>query len=193
MKIAGVDEVGRGPLAGPVVAAAVILPEDCEIPGMTDSKRMTPAARERVFARLCELDVAIGIGMVEADEIDRINILQATYKAMRLAVAALPIPPDEVLVDGLPVPNLYRVCRNLVRGDALCPAISAASVVAKVTRDRLMTGRYQKEFPLYQFARHKGYGTPEHLEALREHGPCILHRRSFAPVAQCVLRFEESV
>jgi ribonuclease HII len=191
LRLAGVDEAGRGPLAGPVVAAAVILPEDCTIKGIADSKKLTMAARERVFEQLISGISDIGIGIVEADEIDRINILQATYKAMRLAVAALPVSPDTVIVDGLPVPHLHRNCQNLIKGDALCPAISAASIIAKVTRDRLMCGRYHEAFPEYNFAQHKGYGTPEHLAALQEFGPCPIHRRSFAPVGQCLLPFNE--
>lgn len=192
--IAGVDEAGRGPLAGPVVAAAVILPEGWELRGITDSKAMTPAGRETAFERLCasEGGVAFGVGIAEPPEIDRINILRATHEAMRRAVAALPLAPDAVLVDGLPVPNLHTVCRALVKGDSLSASISAASIIAKVTRDRLMCGLYHERYPAYDFARHKGYPTPDHLEALRQHGPCEIHRRSFGPVAQCALCFDEA-
>jgi len=191
-RVAGVDEAGRGPLAGPVVAAAVVLPEGFDPEGIADSKALSPASRERSYARLCVEVPLIGVGIIPADEIDRLNILRATHRAMRLAVVALPVAPDVVFVDGLPVPGLYEDCRNLVKGDARCLSIAAASIIAKVTRDRLMCGEYHERYPEYDFARHKGYPTPEHLAALLEHGPCPLHRRSFAPVAQAALRFDEA-
>jgi ribonuclease HII len=189
-RVAGVDEAGRGPLAGPVVAAAVVLPEGFDPEGIADSKALSPACRERAYERLCAEAPLIGVGIVPADEIDRLNILRATHRAMRLAVMALPEPPDVVFVDGLPVLGLHDDCRNLIKGDARCLSIAAASIIAKVTRDRLMCGEYHERYPEYDFARHKGYPTPEHLAALLEHGPCPLHRRSFAPVAQATLRFE---
>lgn len=190
--IAGVDEAGRGPLAGPVIAAAIVLPEDFDLTGITDSKKLTHTAREAAYGRLCETPgVLIGVGSMDAPEIDRLNILRATHQAMRLAVQNLPLGPDVVLVDGLPVGNLHEDCRNLVKGDSLSASIAAASIVAKVTRDRMMCGLYHEQYPAYNFSRHKGYGTAEHLAALTLHGPCPLHRRSFAPVAQCALRFEE--
>jgi len=190
--VAGVDEAGRGPLAGPVVAAAVILPaEGFDASGITDSKKLTPAMRDRLFERLCaDTAVKTSVGIVDAEEIDRLNILRATHHAMRLALKSLAIAPDIVLVDGLPVPNLHPRCQALVKGDSLSISIAAASIIAKVTRDRLMTGEYHTQYPQYDFARHKGYGTPDHLAALAEHGPCALHRRTFAPVSQQALRFD---
>ena len=185
VRVAGVDEAGRGPLAGPVVAAAVILPPDFDGEGIADSKTLSPAARERAEARIRAGAIAVGVGIVEAEEIDRINILRATHRAMRLAVAALDPPADAVLVDGLPVPDLHADCAALVKGDARCLAIAAASIIAKVTRDRLLCA-YDRAYPHYGFARHKGYPSPEHLRALAEHGPCPLHRRPFAPVARCL-------
>lgn len=186
--VAGVDEAGRGPLAGPVVAAAVILPTDFDTTGITDSKKMTAAAREAAYTRICAV-AQVGVSIVDADEIDRINILRATHEAMRRALAALSQAPESVLVDGLPVPNLHENCTAVVKGDSLHACISAASIVAKVTRDRLMVD-YDITYPQYGFARHKGYGTRVHLTALAEHGPCILHRRTFAPVLQLALKFE---
>jgi ribonuclease HII len=188
--IAGVDEAGRGPLAGPVVAAAVVLPEGFDLSGINDSKKLTEAARERALERIRAEALSVGVGIVHADEIDRLNILRATHRAMRLAVDALTPAPDAVFVDGLPVPGLHPDCRSLVKGDSRCASIAAASIVAKVTRDRLMTGEYHARYPEYNFARHKGYPSPEHLAALAAHGPCPLHRRSFGPVAQVALRFD---
>ena len=189
-RVAGVDEAGRGPLAGPVVAAAVILPEGFDPTGVGDSKKLSADARERAFARIIA-EAQYGVALVHADEIDRINILRATHEAMRRAVAALPIAPDTVYVDGLPVPHLHEDCRNLIKGDSLCRSIAAASIVAKVTRDRLLCGEYETRHPEYGFARHKGYPTREHLAALQEHGPCPLHRVTFGPVAQRILRREK--
>jgi ribonuclease HII len=183
--IAGVDEVGRGPLAGPVVAACVVLPERFSVEGIGDSKRLTERQRERAYTRILAEAVAWGLGQVEAGEIDRINILRATHLAMRHAMAALPDGhrPTVVLVDGLRVHGLP--CpdqRPIVKGDSLSASIAAASIVAKVTRDRQMI-EAAVTYPEYGFAGHKGYGAPVHLEALRRHGPCPLHRRSFSPVA----------
>ncbi len=189
--IAGVDEAGRGPLAGPVVAAAVILPfGGFEAAGINDSKKLSPASRERAFARIMESAVAVGIGIVDAPDIDRLNILRATHHAMRLAVADLRVAPHAVFVDGLPVRDLHPRCTALVKGDSRCLSIGAASIIAKVTRDRLMCGMYHERFPLYDFPRHKGYPTPEHLAALELHGPCIIHRYSFGPVAQKAMNLE---
>ncbi|GAB4464821.1 MAG: ribonuclease HII [Armatimonadaceae bacterium] len=187
---AGVDEVGLGPLAGPVVAVALLLPDDFDTAGITDSKKMTEAAREKAYIRILDAGT-VGIGIVDADEIDRRNILNATHHAMRLALTALPSPPVRVLVDGLPVPDLHPNCEAIVKGDLRCSLIAAASVVAKVTRDRLMC-EYHTLYPEYGFNRHKGYGTRLHLAALQENGPCPLHRRSFAPVSQLCLRFPEA-
>lgn len=181
--IAGLDEVGRGPLAGPVVAACVILPDGFDLDGIRDSKTLSARQRERANVRIRASALAIGIGQVEAPVIDQINILQATRRAMREALGQIAIPFDLVLVDGLPVSDLpCPVQRALVGGDGQSASIAAASIIAKVFRDRLMT-EYDAEFPHYGFAGHKGYGAAKHLAALREHGPCPLHRRSFAPVA----------
>jgi ribonuclease HII len=182
--VAGVDEAGRGPLAGPVVAAAVILPDDCAIEGLNDSKKLTAKKREHFHAMLTvRADIHWGIGQADVAEIDRLNILRATHLAMARAVAALPRKPDHALVDGLPVRGLTVPHTALVAGDTLSLSIAAASIIAKVTRDRLMTA-LDAEYPQYGFARHKGYGVREHLEALRSHGPSPVHRRSFQPVAQ---------
>lgn len=182
-RIAGVDEVGRGPLAGPVVAAAVILPPEFSHPVLTDSKQLTERQRERLHDELKGIaGVVWSVAVVEVDEIDRINILRATHEAMRRAVAALASSPDHVLIDGLPVQPFPLPQTALVGGDGLSFSIAAASVIAKVTRDRLMR-QLDAEHPAYGFAQHKGYGTPAHLAKLRAHGPCAIHRRSFAPVA----------
>lgn len=181
--IAGLDEVGRGPLAGPVVVACVVLPDDFGLTGIADSKKLSERQRERAFTRIMAEALAVGFGQVDADEIDRINILRATHEAMRRALRALPLSPTLVLVDGLPVPALpCPAARFLVGGDGVSASIAAASIVAKVTRDRQMIDA-DVRWPEYGFAGHKGYGAPKHLAALREHGPCPLHRRSFAPVA----------
>ena len=190
--IAGIDEAGRGPLAGPVVAAAVILPEKCRIRGLNDSKQLTEKQREAIFEKLMErTDITWAAAIVESEEIDRINILRATHEAMRRAVAVLGVPPDHVLIDGLPVHPFPLPQEALVGGDALSASIAAASVIAKVTRDRLMVERSQL-YPEYGFAQHKGYGTPQHLAALKQHGPCSLHRRTFLPVAQSEFSFAEA-
>jgi ribonuclease HII len=188
-RVAGVDEAGRGPLAGPVVAAAVIFPRDwiCrglprELAGLNDSKQLTPARRESFFAFLtASAEIQFALAATGPAEIDKINILRATHRAMNAALAALPAPPDHVLVDGLPVPSIPFPQTALVKGDALSYSIAAASVLAKVTRDRAML-EWDRRYPGYGFARHKGYGTPEHLAALVRFGPCPIHRRSFAPV-----------
>lgn len=181
-RIAGVDEAGRGPLAGPVLVAAVILDPKRPIEGLDDSKVLTEARREALFTLIVERALDYAIISVEADEIDRVNIFQATLLGMARAVAALKHAPDSALIDGKHVPkNLSVPGRAIVDGDALEPAISAASILAKVTRDRAMRD-YCARFPGYGFSAHKGYGTPEHLAALEKLGPCPLHRRSFAPV-----------
>ena len=181
--VAGVDEAGRGPLAGPVIAAAVILPVGVPLPGVFDSKALTPKRREELFDELHALDgIDIGVGRVDAPEIDRLNILRATHLAMRLALENLR-EVDFALVDGLPVPGLPVPSRNLVKGDARCAAIAAASIVAKVTRDRIMV-EADREFPGYGFAAHKGYGCAAHVEALKKLGATPLHRRSFRPVRE---------
>lgn len=184
--VAGVDEAGRGPLAGPVVAAAAILPREFRHKTLNDSKQLLPEQREEIFAELTlnpEIRWAVGISEVEV--IDTYNILRATHRAMVLALDALPVRPDFVLVDGLPVKAIRIRQRAIVGGDAKSFSIAAASVIAKVTRDRLML-KLHDQFPQYNFAQHKGYGTPEHLAALAQHGASPVHRRSFAPVRQTI-------
>jgi ribonuclease HII len=176
--VAGVDEVGRGCLAGPVVAAAVILPEDCVLPGLDDSKKIDAACRERLDAYVRGCAIAVGVGVVEAREIDSRDILRASLSAMRIAVEALRPEPDAVLLDAVAIPGLRRPQLPVVHGDALCSAIAAASIVAKVYRDRLLED-LARSYPAYGFERHKGYGTPEHWEALRAAGPCPEHRLTF--------------
>jgi len=184
--IAGVDEAGRGPLAGPVVAAAVILPDLPELPGVFDSKQLTDAERRLLRDELLALP-GIVCAVAESDNavIDEINILNATHRAMRQAVLDLEKPADFVLVDGLPVKGFAVPCRNLVKGDALSASIAAASILAKVHRDELME-RFDAVYPGYGFADHKGYGTAEHLEALRRLGPSPIHRTSFRPVRDLI-------
>ena len=182
--VAGIDEAGRGPLAGPVVAAAVVFLEHEAPDGLDDSKKLTASRREALYESLADNPgVVWAVSVQGSDVVDRINILQATHRAMREAVAALNRQIDHALIDGLPVKNFPTPQTALVGGDALSFSIAAASIMAKVTRDRLMH-EADSTFPQYGFRNHKGYGTPEHLAALREHGPCPLHRISFAPVAQ---------
>jgi ribonuclease HII len=186
--VAGVDEAGRGPLAGPVVAAAVILDPKRRIRGLADSKVLTPERREELAILIRERSVAWATGSADVDEIDRINIFHATMLAMSRAVAALPVPPEEALIDGNACPALACRVRAIVKGDRDVKAISAASIIAKTTRDALLR-ELDKVYPAYGFAQHKGYGTPEHLAALERHGPCAIHRRSFAPVVQSEFDF----
>ncbi len=181
--VAGVDEAGRGPLAGPVVAAAVVLPRELPFDGIDDSKKLTAARRDELFALIHGHALAIGVGSSSEKVIDDINILRATHAAMRQAVAALGIEPDHLLIDGDPVPDLPAPQTAIHRGDEQSAAIAAASIVAKVTRDRLLV-EYDTTYPGYGFARHKGYGTPDHMAALTRLGPCEIHRRSFAPVLE---------
>lgn len=185
--VAGIDEAGRGPLAGPVVAAAVILPRGFRHGSLDDSKKLTSRTREAIFAELTTReDILWACAVVDAAEIDRLNILRATHEAMRRAVAQLAPQPTHALIDGLPV-NPFPIPQTaLVGGDALSFSIAAASVIAKVTRDRMMV-TFDAEHPGYEFARHKGYGTPQHLAALKKHGPCPIHRRTFLPVRQAEL------
>ncbi len=184
--IAGIDEAGRGPLAGPVVAAAVIIPDDFTHPSLNDSKKLTARMRDRLYVELTD-DPRIqwAVAAIESDEIDRLNILRATHEAMRRAVTALRTPPDHVLIDGRPVRPFPITQTALVGGDGLSFSIAAASVIAKVTRDRLMAAM-DVQHPGYDFAQHKGYGTALHLAKLRTHGPCPIHRRSFRPVQQAL-------
>ena len=183
---AGVDEAGRGPLAGPVVAAAVILDDLQPIKGLADSKVLTALRREKLYDEIRAKALCCSIAMATVEEIDSLNILQATMLAMRRAVEGLRLKPVKVLVDGNRLPTLSILAEAVVKGDALIPAISAASILAKVHRDRWCE-QFHLEYPQYGFAGHKGYGTAEHLAALREHGACPQHRRSFSPVAE-VLR-----
>ena len=180
--MAGVDEAGRGPLAGPVVAAAVILDDKRRIRGLADSKVLTPLQRDRLFDQIREKALCCAVGEASVAEIDTLNILHATMLAMKRAVDGLRLKPAKVLVDGNRLPRIDVLCEAIVGGDAKVKSISAASIVAKVTRDRMLA-QLHEEFPQYGFAAHKGYGTPEHLEALRQHGPCVHHRRYFSPVA----------
>jgi ribonuclease HII len=182
--IAGIDEAGRGPLAGPVVAAAVILPDGFSHEKLTDSKKLTEPQRETIYLELTSrADICWTASVSEPDEIDRINILRATHQAMRRAAAALATLPQHVLIDGLPVLPFPFPQTAIVKGDAKSFSIAAASVIAKVTRDRIML-EMDALYPVYGFAQHKGYGTGLHLERLRKHGPSPIHRKTFAPVAK---------
>jgi len=181
--VAGVDEAGRGPLAGPVVAAAVILDDLRPIRGLKDSKELTPRMRERLFDEIRAKALCCGVGVASVTEIDTINILQATLLAMRRAVEGLRLKPAKVLVDGNQLPILTVHAEAIIGGDAKIKSISAASIIAKVHRDRLCDELHERH-PQYGFQAHKGYATPEHLAALRAHGACIEHRRSFAPVRE---------
>jgi ribonuclease HII len=176
--VAGVDEAGRGPLAGPVVAAAVILPKGMSLDGVNDSKKLSAKQREALFHKIYEHALAVGVGVVSHEVIDRINIYQASILAMRKAVENLSIVPSIVLADGNSFKHETWRYQNIIDGDAKSITIAAASVIAKVTRDSLMR-EYHKQFPLYGFDRHKGYGTKLHVEALRQYGMCPIHRRSF--------------
>lgn len=179
--VAGIDEAGRGPLAGPVVAAAVILPRGCCPPGLDDSKKVPVARRETLAAVIREAAVAWAVGLASVEEIDRINIHQATFMAMRRALAGLVVQPQHLLVDGYRLPDVPVPQTAVIHGDAQCAAIAAASILAKVARDRMMA-EYHRLYPQYGFDRHKGYPTAAHLRALAALGPCPWHRRSFAPV-----------
>lgn len=176
--ICGIDEAGRGPLAGPVVAGAVILPKDCEILYLNDSKKLSPAKREALYDEIMEKALAVGVGMASPARIDQINILQATYEAMRTAVAKLGVTPDILLNDAVTIPGIGIRQVPIIKGDAKSVSIAAASIIAKVTRDRLMA-EYDRILPGYGFARHKGYGSKEHIEAIQTLGPTPIHRKSF--------------
>ena len=176
--ICGIDEVGRGPLAGPVTAAAVILPKDCEILYLNDSKKLTARRRELLYDEIMEKAVSVSVGMASPQKIDEINILQATYAAMRDAVNGLEVKPEVLLNDAVTIPGLDYMQVPIIKGDAKSVSIAAASVIAKVVRDRLMIS-YDKILPQYGFASNKGYGTKQHIEALKEYGPSVLHRASF--------------
>ena len=176
--IGGIDEVGRGPLAGPVVAACVILPKDCGLLYVNDSKQLTEKKREELYDRILEEAVSVGIGVVSHEVIDEINILQATFRAMREAIDMMETKPDQILVDAVHIPGITIPQRGIIKGDAKSIIIAAASIIAKVTRDRMMVAMDEK-YPGYGFAGNKGYGSAEHIQAIREKGPCEIHRRSF--------------
>lgn len=184
--IAGIDEAGRGSLAGPVVAAAVILPIGTHIEGLKDSKLLTERKREAFFHRICSEASAIGIGIIDEKVIDEINIYKATIRAMVEATANLGVKPDCLLIDALSLPNISIPQKAIIKGDALCQSIAAASVIAKVTRDRIMI-EYHGKYPQYNFIFHKGYGTKEHKGRIRDFGPCEIHRKTFRGVLQTCL------
>lgn len=176
--LCGIDEVGRGPLAGPVVAGAIILPKDCDILYLNDSKQLSEKKREELYDVIMEKAVSVGLGFSSPERIDEINILQATYEAMREAVSKLFVQPDVLLNDAVTIPGLPMKQVPIIKGDAKSVSIAAASIVAKVTRDRMMV-EYDTVFPEYGFASNKGYGAAAHIEALKKYGPCPIHRRSF--------------
>lgn len=179
VSIAGIDEAGRGPLAGPVVAGAVILPKDCLLEGINDSKKISEKKREKLYDDIIENAVAWGVGIVDHTVIDEINILNATRRAMKLALENLQVKPDYILIDAEKKVDTNGIpYLPIIKGDALSISIGAASILAKVTRDRMMR-EYDKMFPMYGFEKHKGYGTKAHVEAIKEHGPCMIHRQSF--------------
>ncbi len=183
-RVAGVDEAGRGPLAGPVVAAAVILPESWSLPGVDDSKKLSPAKRDELFSRIRESASGVGVGQASVQEIDELNIYRAAQLAMERAILALDPPPDYLLTDAMPLPKLSTIPQKpIIHGDALSASIAAASIIAKVTRDRMME-ELHRQYPSYGFGSHKGYGTEEHLKALEAHGTCPEHRLSFGPVTE---------
>ena len=178
---AGVDEAGRGPLAGPVVAACVVLPKNCEIAGLNDSKKLSHLQRKRILPDISNNALSLAVGIVEPEEIDKINILRAALLAMEISVRNLCERPDYLLIDGNQRTSLPMPQETVVKGDSKCGSIAAASVLAKVIRDYIME-KYHAMYPEYNFLKHKGYPTKEHLEAIREHGPCPIHRRSFRGV-----------
>ncbi len=185
-RIAGIDEAGRGPLAGPVVAVAVVLPVRCRLSGIDDSKQLSEGERARLYAAILEHAVGMGIGSADVGEIDRLNILEATKLAMRRAIDQLGPSPDYLLIDAVTLPGIGIPQRPIIKGDSLSLSIAAASIIAKVTRDRLMA-EYHDMFPEYDFLSHKGYGTKEHLQRLARHGPCSIHRRTFTPVREAIV------
>ena len=176
--ICGIDEAGRGPLAGPVVAGAAILPKDCQILYLNDSKKLSEKKRELLYDEIREKAVSWAVGIVEPERIDEINILQATYEAMRQAISKLTVLPDILLNDAVTIPGISIPQVPIVKGDAKSVSIAAASILAKVTRDRMMA-EYDQIYPAYGFGKHKGYGTAAHIQAIRQFGPCPIHRKSF--------------
>lgn len=185
--VAGVDEAGRGPLAGPVVAAAVVLPSELSMPGLRDSKKLSPALRERWFVEIQENCLGMGIGIVDENTIDTINILQAALLAMKCAVEQLSVSADFLLIDGNRGIESAIGQKTIIGGDDASLSIAAASVLAKVTRDRLMVG-YHAQYPQYEFSRHKGYGTQLHRDRIKQYGPCAIHRKTFKGVAEYLNR-----
>lgn len=183
--VAGTDEVGRGPLAGPVVAACVVLPPDCDYQIFQDSKKISEKTRKELVVTLTDIDAMIGVGIVSPEEIDRINILQSSLLAMKKAVEQLPVAPDFLLVDGKFKVPMALAQQPLIKGDSRSASIAAASIIAKVTRDEMMIA-FHMQYPIYNFKQHKGYPTAEHRRILKEHGPCAIHRRSFKPVRECL-------
>jgi ribonuclease HII len=186
--IAGIDEAGRGPLAGPVVASAVILPEDIKIDGLRDSKKVPEQERTSLFWDILSSSLDIGVGVVEPDDIDRINILQATRLAMKKALADLRIVPDALIIDAVTLPSIDIKQFSIIKADSKSASVAAASLIAKYVRDTIML-RYHSLYPEYNFRKHKGYGTKEHLRLLNIHGPCIIHRKSFKKVMDLELPF----
>jgi ribonuclease HII len=183
-RIAGLDEAGRGPLAGPVVAAAVVLPEDLLIPGVRDSKQLNEDQRESLYVLITSSAIAYGIGVVDERTIDDVNIREASIIAMERALEAITPAPDHLLIDGnFTLPRIPLPQRPIIKGDCLSHSIAAASILSKVTRDRLMRDLHER-YPQYNFQKHKGYGTKEHIELIRLHGPCVAHRKSFQPIAE---------
>ena len=179
--IAGVDEAGRGALAGPVVAAAVILPDKYDLVGLNDSKKVSPLKRERLFGQISNQAISIGVGIVSSDEIDQINILESTFKAMKMSLGKLNPVPDEALIDGFPLKTQIIPNRGIIRGDETIDVIKAASIIAKVTRDKIMV-EYDLQYPSYGFKNHKGYGTKQHLDLIKINGASSIHRKSFKGV-----------
>ena len=184
--VAGVDEAGRGCLAGPVVAAAVILPREWACPEINDSKQLSASQREKLFSLIQDHAVSIGVGIIPASTIDAVNILQATYLAMEQAIDHLEVTPDYLLLDAVTLKNVSIPQRGIIKGDSLSLSIASASIIAKVTRDHLMED-YDKQYPQYGFAKHKGYGTKQHRQAIATHGPCPIHRKSFRGVKEYLL------
>ena len=183
--VAGVDEAGRGPLAGPVVVAAVILPLGLYLPKLNDSKKLSAKVRDELYAEIMEKALAVGTGIVDEKTIDRINIYQATINGMYDAIFSLKPQPQQVLIDAVPLDNLPMPSISMIKGDAKSASIAAASIIAKVTRDRMMD-LYDKQYPVYGFAQHKGYGTAQHVAAIRQYGPCPIHRCSFEPIRSMI-------
>ena len=179
--VAGVDEAGRGPLAGPVAVAAVILPHEAHLPHINDSKKLSAAVREALYEQIVSAAISYHVTLIDAETIDRMNILQATRMGMYEAIASLSPTPEEVLIDAVELPKLTMPSNSIIKGDAKSASIAAASILAKVTRDHLME-QYDTEYPHYGFAKHKGYGTQEHIDAIRKYGVCPIHRKSFEPI-----------